>query len=98
MKTLLYSHLGISSLALILHIFAGLDAAHEFKRRYPDLKEPKKPLIDSIGVAFKAVLLHLIPIMNIALIFVYLFRDEELKERAIKKLYSRLSKEDTDDV
>lgn len=96
MKTLLYIYLGISILATIMYIFSGLKAAHEFKRRYPNLERPKTPLVDKIFIMFKGILIHFIPLLNVLLIYAYLFRDEELEERVIEKMYSKLSKEATD--
>jgi hypothetical protein len=96
MKTLLYIYLGMSVLTYILYIFSVLKISHEFKRRYPNLKAPRKHLIDTIGTVFKITLIHFIPIFNIGLFFVYLFCDEKLEERTIEKLYLKLSKEADD--
>ena len=97
MKTLLYIHLGISVITFILYLFEVVKIKHEFKRRYPDLKAQKSHFIDKIGIVFKSILIHLIPIYNILLFFMYLFCEEKLEKRTIEKMYSKLSKEATDD-
>lgn len=97
MRTLLYIYLGISVLTNIFYLLTVLKTSHEFKRRYPNLKAPKSPLIDKIFIVFKGVLIHFIPIFNILLFFVYLFCDEKLEERTIEKMYLKLSKEATDE-
>jgi hypothetical protein len=88
----LYIHLGIGFVTYLLFTFAAIDAAVEFKRRYPDIKIPKTLLITKIGIQFRTMLICVFPIVNILYFLAILFKTEELKEKTIEKCrieYSR---------
>jgi hypothetical protein len=96
MKILLYIYLGVSITSLILFKLTSLAMSRIFKARYPDLKPPKTSFIEKLGTIFKALLIHFMPILNVLLLFIYLFDEEKIVERSIEKMYSKLSKEGTD--
>ena len=84
----LYIHLGIGALTLILFWFTVIEAAHEFKRRYPNITFPKNSVMEWVGTIFKTTLLCLIPIYNIIYGLALLFKSEDIKEKAILKTYA----------
>lgn len=83
----------IGILYLVLHILTAIDLAHEFKQLYPDLKVPKSNWAARILTWIKTIITALIPLFNLALCWVCLFKGEELKEKAIEKLYLECTKE-----
>lgn len=83
----LYIYLGISALTLILFWFTVIEAAHEFKRRYPNITVPKKSVMEWVGTIFKATLLCLMPIYNILYCLALLFKGKDIKEKAVLKTY-----------
>jgi hypothetical protein len=97
MKVLLYIYLGISVLTFILFTLTVVKISKEFKRRYPNIKAPKSPLVDHLLTYLKVLLLCFLPIANVAFFLLYLFCSEKTEERIIEKVYSKLSKEATDD-
>lgn len=80
-------------LDITLFYLICMSAAHEFIRRYPGLKPHKKPwytnLLSSIqvGTAFS------IPIINILFAYIFVFRSNEIIEKAIHKIYKQCEKE-----
>ena len=83
----LYIYLGISALTFVLFWFTVIEAAHEFKRRYPNITTPKKSVTEWVGTIFKTTLLCLIPIYNVLYCLALLFKSEDIKEKAILKTY-----------
>ena len=90
---LLYIHLVIGVLSFLLMWFTTLDASHQFRKRYPNLKEPKRPLIDCIGTWFKVLIFCFFPLINIAWFLIFLFNGEEIVEKAINKTYAKCVEE-----
>lgn len=93
MKTLLYIYLGISILTLILYAFTTLDISFEFKRRYPNANIAKSHFIEKVSSCFKTVLVSFMPILNICMFFVLLFKGDELTEKSIQKVLSKSKEE-----
>lgn len=91
MKILLYIYLGISVLTLLMYIFTVFDAAYEFKRRYPNVKNGKTHLMEDISAWSRAVIYCFLPIVNAFLLFSLLFNAETLKEHTIEKVYLKLT-------
>lgn len=85
-------------MCLVLHALTAIDLAHEFKQLYPDLKVPKSSWAGCILSVIKTIIISFIPLFNIALCWVYVFKSEELRVKAINKVYLKcISKEKTDD-
>ena len=83
----------IGILYLVLHILTTINLAHEFKQLYPDLKVPKSNWAAHILTWIKTIITALIPLFNLALCWVYLFKGEELKKKTIEKVYLECTKE-----
>lgn len=81
-------NIAIGILFLVLHTFTSIDLAYEFKRLYPDIKVPKSNWAARILSFIKTIITALIPLFNLALCWVYLFKGEELKKKAIAKVYA----------
>ena len=86
----------IGIIFLVLHILSAIDTAHEFKQLYPDLKVPKSNWAGDILSWIKPIITALIPLFNLALCWVYLFKYSELKTKAIEKVYLECMKEKKD--
>ena len=81
-------NIAIGILFLVLHIFTAIDLSYEFKQLYPDLKVPKSNWAARILTWIKTIITALIPLFNLALCWVYLFKGEELRKKAIDKVYA----------
>lgn len=81
-------NIAIGILFLVLHIFAAIDTAYEFKQLYPNTKAPKSNWAGRILSFIKTIVIAVIPLFNLALCWVYLFKYEELNKKAIDKVYA----------
>lgn len=86
---LLYIYLGISIVTLLMNILISVTVAQKFKRWYPNLKVPKSSIASKWLVFLKLVIGSFIPIVNVGILWVYIFNGEELEARAILKLYHK---------
>lgn len=87
----------IAIIYLILHILSTIDLSYKFKRKYPDLKVPKTNWASKILSAIRTIIIALIPVFNLALCLVFIFRYEELENKTIKNVYIKcISKENQD--
>lgn len=87
-------HIVISIIYLLLLILSSIDAAYEFKQLYPDVKAPKTNWAGRILTLIKCVITALIPLFNIALCWVFIFKYSELKDKTIAQIYAkRIAKE-----
>ena len=87
----LYIHLGISAITLLLVSLSVFEISHEFKRRFPHIKAPKHALVEHVSTWFRVVLTCSFPIINIAMLWSYLFNRDEIVEKTMTKTYARLS-------
>ena len=87
----------IAIVFLVLHILASINLAYEFKQRYPDLKAPKSNWAGRILSVIKIIIISFIPLYNLALCCVYIFKYEELETKVINKVYLNCIKEKQDD-
>ena len=81
-------HIAISIICLILLTLSTIDTAYEFKRLYPDLKVPKTSWAGRILSVIKSIITALIPLFNIALCWVFIFKYSELRAKTIDKVYT----------
>jgi len=89
----LYIYLGISVITLLLLYLTTIEAAYEFKRRYPNIKVPKHAFIEKVASVFRITLTCFFPIINIAMLWRYLFDKEAVMEKAIASVYLKHSRE-----
>ena len=78
---------------LVLHTLSSIDTAYEFKRKYPDVKVAKSNWAGRILLFVKTIITACIPLLNLGLCWVYLFKYSELKAKAIDKVYADCMKE-----
>ena len=83
----LYINLAIAGLYLALQTLATIDIAHKFKRKYPELKVPKTSVAGHLFSMLRTLIVSLIPIYNILLCLVFLFKYEELEAKSMSKVY-----------
>jgi hypothetical protein len=90
---LLYIYLGICLLTMVSFALTCINAAYEFRRRYPHIKIPKSYWADKVLTAIKVVTVSVTPILNLCLLYAVLIKSNELTESSIQDLYKKYSTE-----
>lgn len=90
---LLYIYLGISIITLLMSILISATVVQKFKRWHSNLKVPKSSIASKWLAFLKLVIGSFIPIVNVGILWVYIFNGEELETRAILKLYHKCMEE-----
>lgn len=80
-------------LDILLFYLIVMYSAHEFIKRYPNLKPPKKPWSTNLLSAVQVGVMFSIPIMNILFAYIFVFHSNEIIEKAIHKIYKQCEKE-----
>jgi len=78
----------IGIIFLVILMLSSIDVAYEFKRKYPDLKVPKRSWAGRILSWVKSIIIALIPLYNILMCCVFIFNYDELKTKTINKVYA----------
>lgn len=89
-KILWISNLVVFAIDYILVIFMSWRVSLRLKANFPDKKPPKMSMVERIYSQFKAIIMHLIPIFNLMLLFIYLFEDEMIMEKTYLKVKNKL--------
>lgn len=89
-KILWASNLIVFAIDYILVIFMSWKVSLRLKANFPDKKPPKMSIVERIYSQFKAIITHLMPILNLMLLFIYLFEDEMIMEKAYLKVKNKL--------
>lgn len=85
----LYIHLGITALYLLMQTLMAIDLAKKFKHKYPDLKPPKPSVAGRLLSSLRNLIVALIPLYNILLCFIFLFKYEELEAKSMNNVYQK---------
>lgn len=88
----------IAIIFLVILMLSAIDVAYEFKRKYPDLKIPKRSWAGRILTWVKSIIIALIPLYNIIMCCVFIFNYEELKTKTIDKAYAECIAKEKQDV
>ena len=95
---LLKIYLGISVLTFVLYTLINFSLQNKMKRKYADkMKENKNKKKDISGVVFswlRLVIMSFIPIYNILLLFVLIFKSDEILLQGEEKVKEALFNED----
>ena len=95
---LLKIYLGISVLTLVLYTLLNFSLQNKMKRKYADkINEKKNKKKDISGVVFswlRLVIMSFIPIYNILLLFVLIFKSDEIMLQGEEKIKEALYNED----
>ena len=95
---LLKIYLGISVLTLVLYTLLNFSLQNKMKRKYADkINEKKNKKKDISGVVFswlRLVIMSFIPIYNILLLFVSIFKSDEIMLQGEEKVKEALYNED----
>lgn len=95
---LLKIYLGISMLTLVLYTLTNFSLQNRMKRKYADkIKEKLNQKKDISGIIFswlRLVVLSFIPIYNILLLFVLIFKSDEIMLQGEEKVKEALYNED----
>lgn len=84
---LLNTYMAISILCLVLWILASIDITHEFKKKYPDLKIPKRSFAGRVLSYVRTIVSSITPLFNIIMIYTIVFKYSEVEKRAIQRIY-----------
>lgn len=90
---LLIATAAIGVLDIILFWLVCLNAAHEFKTRYPELKIKKSHWSKSALAAIQLGVAVLIPLFNILLAYVLIFKSDEIIQKGVHKIYMKCMNE-----
>ncbi len=71
-------------------------AEHQMKTRYPELNFKETPFLTGLATAFKIYLVSICPILNLGLLYVLIFKDDELIESAVQEAYRKHLKDQGD--
>lgn len=95
---LLKIYLGISILTLVLYVLTNFSLQNRMKRKYADkIKEKLNKKKDISGIIFswlRLVILSFIPIYNILLLLILIFKSDEVMFQGEKQVKEALYKED----
>lgn len=83
----LYINLGVCLLMLLMFMLFVISTAHEFRRQYPNLKIPKTHWSKLIFSVLKICIASIIPIFNLIVLLVIIFKSEEVSEKTIREIY-----------
>lgn len=94
---LLKIYLGISVLTFVLYTLINFSLQNKIKRKYTDkMKENKNKKKDVFGVIFswlRLVIMSFIPIYNILLLIVIIFKSDEIMNEGENKIKTELFNE-----
>lgn len=94
---LLKIYLGISVLTLVLYTLVNFSLQNKMKRKYADkINEKKNKKKDISGVVFswlRLVIMSFIPIYNMLLLFVLIFKSDEIMFQGEEKVKEALYNE-----
>lgn len=68
------------------------------KERYPELYFRKTSFSTGVITAIKIFIVSICPILNLALLYVLIFRDREMIESAVQQAYDEYNKNDHSEV
>lgn len=90
---ILYIYLGISMLAFILLLLKNISLVHNAKLKLKDFEEVNdKDIAGSISSYLKLAVICFIPLINIVMLFIVLFCENELNKRADKLIDEAINK------
>lgn len=86
---------GISNLIVfiinyMLIIFMSWKVSIRLKTDFPTKKSPHLSFVERVYPQLKTIIMHLIPFLNIFLLLVYLFKDEEIMEKTYNTVKEKL--------
>lgn len=90
----LFINLGISLLTLVVFWMCCIEGAHEFRKRYPDIKIPKSHWSSKINTVVRVIIVSMIPIFNLFMLLYIVFKTEEIIEEGVYKLHNKYAPEE----
>lgn len=83
----------IGIIFLIVLLLSSIDTSHDFKQKYPELKVPKRSWAGRVLTWIKTIVTAIIPIWNLMMCYVLIFKYDEIKTKTIEKAYAECMKE-----
>lgn len=84
---------GIGLLDILLMNLLAVRSKWTFRKRYPDLEIVKSHWSVTVTSIIKLIVMSMCPIMNLFMIWAFIFNDEELCEKTVASIYARCIKE-----
>ncbi len=79
---------------IILFYLNVAKAKYQMKIRYPELHFRETPFVTAMTTAIKIFIVSICPILNIALLYVLIFKDREMIESSVQQAYDEYHKND----
>lgn len=95
---LLYISLVITILDLVLLGLMSVNATQLFKSRYPELKIPKLHWSNRAIQLIRALLFAILPIINIGILWIFLTKNDEIREETVNKMAMECLKQQVKDL
>jgi hypothetical protein len=73
-------------------------AEYLMKERHPELHFKETSFLTGISTAIKIILVSICPILNIAMLWTLIFKDNEMIESAVRQAYDNYHKNDHSEV
>lgn len=85
-------------LNILLFSLVVIGSAELFRRRYPGLKPQKSHWSVTAINLIKVILVSICPVVNIFMAYVLIFHDDEIREKAVTRMYERCLREASNDL
>jgi hypothetical protein len=83
---------------IVMFYINAARAERLMKERYPELHFRETSFITGVYTAIKICIVSICPILNLALLYVLIFRDREMIESAVKHAFDEYHKNDHSEV
>ena len=90
-----YIYIGVSAFCFLLNILLAINGYTKLKQEYPNAKYKKEPKIIFFVAWLRIFIFSILPIINLYLVFVYLFKWEDMLEEIINKTKVRMIEDNT---
>lgn len=84
---------GVTLLDILLIHLLAIRSKWVFKKRYPDLEIVKSHWSVTVTSIIKLLVLSLCPVINLLMIWTFIFNDDEVCERTVANIYNTCMKE-----
>lgn len=84
---------GVTLLDILLMYLLAIRSKWVFKKRYPELEIVKSHWSVTVTSIIKLLVLSLCPVINLLMIWVFIFNDDEVCERTVASIYNTCMKE-----
>ena len=91
-KIIFYIYIGISLLTLLLFGLMIAECTIKAKKKYPDAKYEKSPLISLFASYLRSLLIAILPLVHIIPLFGMIFKWEDISEDIMQGIEAKIVK------